>query len=177
VLPRGKILDRLVLTSDPARFDESVRRFYAGLRPGLECVWSGRKLVGDFDVDHAIPFALWQDSSLWNLFPAAKTVNNQKRDRLPSREIVRRRSERIVENWRSLSREFPSRFLSSAAALSGGAIAIRSKQGERRAGDLTVDGSEGAIELAPGWENPLLSSFVEAIEYTAAMRGAARWEP
>jgi hypothetical protein len=35
----------------------------------------------------------------------------------------------------------------------------------------------GAIELAPGWEKPLLSSFVEAIEYTAAMRGAARWEP
>ncbi len=150
VLPRGKILDRLVLASDPARFDESVRRFYEGLRPGLECVWSGRKLVGDFDVDHAIPFALWQDSSLWNLFPAAKAVNNQKRDRLPSREIVRRRSERIVENWRSLSREFPSRFLNAAA---------------------------GAIELAPGWEKPLLSSFDEAIEYTAAMRGAARWEP
>ena len=53
MLPRGKILDRLALTSDPARFDESVRRFYAGLLPGLECVWTGRKLVGDFDVDHA----------------------------------------------------------------------------------------------------------------------------
>jgi hypothetical protein len=26
-----------------------------------------------------------------------------------------------------------------------------------------------------GWEKRLLSSFVEAIEYTAAMRGAARW--
>ncbi len=158
-----------------------MRRFYAGLRPGLECVWSGRKLVGDFDVDHAIPFALWQDSSLWNLFPAAKTVNNQKRDRLPSREIVRRRSERIIENWRSLSREFPSRFLIAAAALSGGAVAVRNKEGERRAGGVTVDATQdataGAIELAPGWEKPLLSSFVEAIEYTAAMRGAARWEP
>ena len=32
VLLRGKILDRLVLTSDPARFDESVRRFYMDLR-------------------------------------------------------------------------------------------------------------------------------------------------
>ena len=177
VLPRGKILDRLVLTSDPARFDESVRRFYAGLRPGLECVWTRRKLVDDFDVDHAIPFALWQDSSLWNLFPAAKTFNNQKRDRLPSREIVRRRSETIVENRRSLSREFPSRFLSVAAALSGGAVTVRNKEGERPAWEVTVDGAEAAIELAPGWEKPLLSSFVEAIEYTAAMRGAARWEP
>jgi SAM-dependent methyltransferase len=176
VLPRGKILDRLVLTSDPTRFDESVRRFYEGLRPGLECVWSGRKLVGDFDVDHAIPFALWQDSSLWNLFPAAKAVNNQKRDRLPSREIVRRRSERIVENWRSLSREFPSRFLNAAAALSSGAVTARNKEGERRAEEVTGDAAAGEIELAPGWEKPLLSSFVEAIEYTAAMRGAPRWE-
>ena len=124
-LQRGKILDRLVLTSDPARFDDSVRRFYASLQPGLECVWTERKLPGDFDVDHAIPFALWQDSSLWNLFPAAKSVNNQKRDRLPSREIVRRRSERIVENWRSLSREFPVRFSHAAAALSGSAVAVQ----------------------------------------------------
>ena len=169
VLPRGKILDRLVLTSDPARFDESVRRFYAGLRPDLECVWTGRKLIGDFDVDHAIPFALWQDSSLWNLFPAAKSVNIQKRDMLPSREIVRTRSERIVENWRCLSREFPSRFLHAAAALSGSAVAVRNRDDD---GD-----TEGGIELAHGWEKPLLSSFVEAIEYTAAVRGAARWEP
>ena len=166
-----------MLTSDPARFDESVRQFYAGLRPGLECVWSGRKLVGDFAVDHAIPFALWQDSSLWNLFPADWTLNNQKRDRLPSREIVRRRSEWIVENWRSLSRKFPSRFVNAAAALSGGAVAVRNKEGERPAGEVTRDATAGAIELAPGWEKPLLSSFVEAIEYTAAMRGAARWEP
>ena len=140
-------------------------------------MWSGKKLVGRFDVDHAIPFALWQDSSLWNLFPAARTVNSQKRERLPSREIVRRRSERIVENWRSLSREFPSRFLNAAAALSGGAVAVRNKEGERRAEDSTEDATAGTIELAPGWEKPLLSSFVEAIEYTAAMRGAARWEP
>jgi hypothetical protein len=140
-------------------------------------VWSGRKLVGDFDVDHAIPFALWQDSSLWNLLPAAKAVNNQKRERLPSREIVRRRSERIVENWRSLAREFPSRFLNAAAALSGGAVAVRNKEGERRSGEVTGDAAEEAIELVPRWEKPLLSSFVEAIENTAAMRGAARWEP
>jgi hypothetical protein len=41
---------------------------------------------------------------------------------------------------------------------------------------VTGDTAEEAIELVPGWEKPLLSSFVEAIEYTAAMRGAPRWE-
>ena len=67
--------------------------------------------------------------------------------------------------------------MNAAAALSGGAVAVRNKEGERRAGEVTGDATAGAIELAPGWEKPLLSSFVEAIEYTAAMRGAARWEP
>jgi hypothetical protein len=90
---------------------------------------------------------------------------------------VRTRSERIIENWRSLSREFPSRFVSAAAALSGSAVTVRNKEGERCSGEVTGDATAGAIELAPGWEKPLLSSFVEAIEYTAAMRGAARWEP
>jgi hypothetical protein len=28
-----------------------------------------------------------------------------------------------------------------------------------------------------GWEKPLLSGFVEAVEYTASVRGAERWEP
>jgi hypothetical protein len=67
--------------------------------------------------------------------------------------------------------------VNAAATLSGGAVAVRNKEGERRAGEVTGDATSGAIELAPGWEKPLLSSFVEAIEYTAAMRGAARWEP
>ena len=133
--------------------------------------------MGDFDVDHAIPFALWQDSSLWNLFPAARSVNSQKRDRLPSREIVRRRSEGIVENWRSLSREFPSRFVQAAAALSGGAVALRGRDEDGMTADGAGGATDSAIQLAPGWEGPLLSSFVEAIEYTASVRGAARWEP
>jgi len=61
--------------------------------------------------------------------------------------------------------------------LSGGAVTVRNKEGERRAEEVTGDAAEEAIEFVPGWEKPLLSSFVEAIEYTAAMRGAARWEP
>jgi len=143
-LQRGKILDRLVLTSDPARFDESVRLCYAGLRPGLECVWTGRKLIGDFDVDHGIPFALWKDSSLWNLFPAARSVNNRKRDRLPSREIVRERRDVIVESWKLLAREFPSRFAQAAEALAGSAVAARSREKKR--------GGEDGIGGVARWE-------------------------
>ena len=109
----------------------------------------------------------------WACVRPIRTVNNHKRDRLPSREIVRKRSEWIVENWRNLSREFPSRFLNAAAELSDGAVTVRNKEGERRAGEVTGDPTAGAIELAPGWEKPLLSSFVEAIECTAVKRRAA----
>jgi HNH endonuclease len=134
------------LGTDPARFDLAVRQFYVRLQPDLECVWTGKRLAGDFDVKHAIPFALWQDSSLWNLFPAAKVVNSQKRDRLPSRDLVRKRSDAIIEDWRALSGEFPDRFPLAVAVLMQDA-AVRSPP-----------------ELAGGWERALFSSFVEAIE-------------
>jgi hypothetical protein len=51
---------------------------------GKTCVWMGKDLEAEFDVDHAIPFALWKNNDLWNLPPAGAAVNNKKRDRLPT---------------------------------------------------------------------------------------------
>jgi hypothetical protein len=147
----GRVLDFLLQTNDPLRADQNVREIYAA-HQGLECVWTGKRLGPGFDVDHAIPFALWQDSSLWNLFPASKTVNQAKRDRLPTRDIVRKREEAIVDCWKLLSERFPFRFQRESAILIG-------KRPEE------------------DWERPLMNSFVEAIEYTATVRGASRWEP
>ena len=79
-------------------------------------------------------------------------MNNAKRDKLPTVTLVRRREEAIVGCWRLVSREFPQRFVRDAVGLLGG--------------DPGAD-----------WERPLLAGLVEAIEYTATMRGAERWEP
>ena len=73
-LSRGSLqLDEIVhlfmVSTAPERNVGAVRDLYSETG-GLECVWSGKVLSGDFDVDHAIPFSLRHDNSLWNLFPA-----------------------------------------------------------------------------------------------------------
>ena len=161
---RGTVLNNLLQGSTADRLDRDVKSFYRRLRPDLRCIWTDRRLDADFEVDHAIPFALWQDSSLWNLFPCSRPANNQKRDRLPTNGLIRKRQESIIETWRILSREFPARFPWEATALSKDVV-------------LTRQPAKGTSLLAPDWERTLFSSFVEAIEYTAAVRGADRWEP
>jgi SAM-dependent methyltransferase len=154
----GRVLDLLLKTNDPLRADRYVREIYEA-QESLECVWTGRSLRTDFDVEHAIPFALWQNSSLWNLFPASRLVNKAKRDMLPTRTLVRRRKDAIVFYWNLLFERFPFRFRMEAALLMG-----RGRE-------------ESLVENGQGWEKQLMNSFVEAIEYTATIRGANRWEP
>ncbi len=151
-IPPGSVIDRLLQSAEPFRADPIVRSLYERRVPALECVWTARPLRSDFDVDHAIPFAFWQASPAWNLFPASRSVNNAKRDRLPSADLVRRREEAIVGCWRMLAAGLPERFARDTAALLG-------------------------VNPGRNWEKPLLSGFVEAIEYTASVRGAERWEP
>jgi SAM-dependent methyltransferase len=157
-LAPGRILDLLIKSSDPLRMDPQVRELYRAT-PSIECVWTAKPLHAAFEVDHAIPFAFWRDSSLWNLFPAARGANNAKRDRLPTIRLVRRREEAIVGCWRMIAAGFPRRFAGEASLLAGSRFAAA------QAG------------LPQNWERPLLGSFMEAIEYTASTRGAERWEP
>ncbi len=154
-IPPGFVIDKLLQSAEPFRTDPTVRAFYEERQKrlrGLECVWTARPLHEAFDVDHAIPFTYWQASPSWNLFPAARTVNNAKRDKLPTTDLVRRREEAIVSFWRMLSVELPVRFARDAASLLG-------------------------ENPGKSWEKPLMSGFVEAIEYTASVRGAERWQP
>ncbi|WP_318408755.1 class I SAM-dependent methyltransferase [Photobacterium leiognathi] len=65
----------------------------------LESVWSGRRLQPDYQVDHCLPFAYWPNNDKWNLLPASKTENNQKRARVPTRRRLIDSRERIVNWW------------------------------------------------------------------------------
>jgi SAM-dependent methyltransferase len=181
----GAVIDKLLQSAEPWRADPTVRGLYEGVQKeevgglrkggggeglrgggsgGLVCVWTLRQLRSDFDVDHAIPFVFWQGSPSWNLFPADKRVNNAKRDKLPTSDLVRRREEAIVSCWRILAARMPVKFRRDAASLLGGDPG----GGPRR-------GSGG--DPGSNWEKPLFTGFLEAIEYTASVRGAERWEP
>ena len=66
---------------------------------GLFCVWTGRRLRDEFDVDHCFPFAAWPCNDLWNLLPSSATVNRSKGDRLPAPEALEQARPRMLEWW------------------------------------------------------------------------------
>lgn len=62
------------------------------------CVWTGRKIT-NYDIDHMIPFSVWKNNDLWNLLPSDSKINNQKRDKIPTPEIIERQKSLIIDYW------------------------------------------------------------------------------
>lgn len=97
---KGIVLPFLLPNVDLKREQSIARQMYEE-HPNLACVWTDKKItLASMDVDHALPFSLWRNNDLWNLLPAARKVNNEKRDKIPTLELLRRRKEAIVETWR-----------------------------------------------------------------------------
>ncbi len=62
------------------------------------CVWTGRK-IPNYNIDHIIPFSVWKNNHLWNLLPSDSIINNQKRDKIPTPEIIGRQKNLILDYW------------------------------------------------------------------------------
>lgn len=73
------------------------------------CVWTGKPL-NSYDVDHLIPFSVWKNNDLWNLLPSQSNINNQKRDKIPSPELIERRKDLITYYWELINEKQPQRF-------------------------------------------------------------------
>lgn len=73
------------------------------------CVWTGKPIIS-YDVDHLIPFSIWKNNDLWNLLPSEAKTNNQKRDKIPSIELIERRKDLIFHYWDLLNENQPLRF-------------------------------------------------------------------
>ena len=104
-------------------------------------------------MDHAIPFTLRHDNSLWTLFPADSKINNRKRDKLPTLNLVEKSRDRLVHYWEMLNEQLHEIFISDLRRFTG------------------------RPALPSDWQYPLYWSFFEAVETTAARRGVERWEP
>ena len=66
----------------------------------LYCVWSGKRLRTAWDIDHCLPWSVWSCGDLWNLMPANRDVNqNKKRDLLPSESVMDEAHDRILDWW------------------------------------------------------------------------------
>jgi hypothetical protein len=64
----------------------------------VRCVWSNLP-IQKFDVDHVIPFSVWKNNDLWNLLPAKATINNGKRDKIPTPNQLIKSKELIFHYW------------------------------------------------------------------------------
>lgn len=73
------------------------------------CVWTGRK-ISTYDVDHMIPFSVWKNNDLWNLLPSEPKTNNQKRDKIPSPDLIEKRKDLILQYWILINESQAQRF-------------------------------------------------------------------
>jgi hypothetical protein len=73
------------------------------------CVWTGKK-ISSYDVDHMIPFSVWKNNDLWNLLPSEPKTNNQKRDKIPSADLIEKRKDLILQYWELINERQAQRF-------------------------------------------------------------------
>ncbi|GGD68479.1 hypothetical protein GCM10011514_35730 [Emticicia aquatilis] len=73
------------------------------------CVWTG-KAITNYDIDHVIPFSIWKNNDLWNLLPSMSSMNNQKRDKIPSAGLIESRKDMIIHYWGLINECQPHRF-------------------------------------------------------------------
>ena len=73
------------------------------------CVWTGRK-IADYHIDHMIPFSVWKNNDLWNLLPSDKKINIQKRDKIPTPEVIERQKNLIIDYWEIIHKHQSGRF-------------------------------------------------------------------
>lgn len=149
-VPASRVIDLLLQRPTLERDVAVSRDLFIGM-PSLECVWSGRSLTDKtLHVDHVIPYSLWRNNDLWNLLPSHASVNNQKSDRLPSRDLLKKRRDDIIGVWEYVHAGSSNRFTLEADRLIG-------------------------RHVGPNWQSSLFSALTDAIEITALQRGVERW--
>lgn len=114
-LDRGEILSLLLKEPETERNVTQVKQFYSRLlkRQGsLPCVWSGKDLtsIHSLDIDHILPFSIWKNNNIWNLLPSDPKTNKEKRDNIPSSELLDQRRDTILAYWTLLYQEFGKTF-------------------------------------------------------------------
>ena len=147
------VIDQLLTNPIAQRDTFSARKLFDQL-PSKNCVWSDKAISTKYDVDHAIPFALWKNNDLWNLFPANSKVNGNKSDKLPTHHLLQKRKDAIIYYWEQLRQSYETRFDFEAKKFSGSKTFSQTN-----------------------WQNTLFHSLSEAIEITATRRAVERWEP
>lgn len=144
----------LMQTSLVAERDTNRARELLDQCEDLRCVWSGRRLAA-FDVDHVVPFAVWQNNDLWNLLPAHKAINIKKSDKIPTTDTIRCAADKIIRYWSLYRSHLPELM------------------------DLQMQRALGVNPAADKrtWQTQAIGGLIETSERLALSRGLERWAP
>jgi hypothetical protein len=96
-----KVLNEVLKSPITLRDIKESKKLYKDIlqkEGNVHCVWTGRK-ISTYDIDHLIPFSVWKNNDLWNLLPSDSRINNQKRDKIPTPQIIERQKNLIVDYW------------------------------------------------------------------------------
>lgn len=108
----NKVLDEVLKTPITSRDIKESKKLYAEIlqkEGNVYCVWTGKKII-NYDIDHLIPFSVWKNNDLWNLLPSDSKINNQKRDKIPTPEVIERQKNLIIDYWGIIYENQPKRF-------------------------------------------------------------------
>ena len=97
-----QLAQSFLVWADPERDTRLARAAVARIREAgksIYCVWSGKRLNDEYDIDHCFPFAAWPCGDAWNLMPASCRINNQKSNRLVTQAAIERSSDYITSWW------------------------------------------------------------------------------
>ena len=150
----SEVIDRLLTVPIPEREVSLAKRLYDSISE-KRCVWTDKTIKNKYAIDHAIPFCLWKNNDLWNLFPTNQEVNGNKSDKLPTNELIRKRKDIFIFYWENSRNKYRNCFDYEVSKFIGQEVS----------------------KLNGGWENILFANFAEAIEITAIQRGVERWQP
>lgn len=107
-----KVLTEVLKSPITERDIQESKKIYKSIlnREGkVFCVWTGKSITS-YDVDHLIPFSIWKNNDLWNLLPSNASINNKKRDKIPSVELIERQKDLILYYWELINQSQPRRF-------------------------------------------------------------------
>lgn len=108
----NKVLNEILKHPITKREVKDVNKLYLSIlakKGGVHCVWTGKK-IAKFDIDHVIPFSVWKNNDLWNLLPSDSKINNQKRDRIPSPNLIAKQKDLILYYWSLIYEHQKDRF-------------------------------------------------------------------
>ena len=152
-LSSEKIISEILKSPITEREISSSKQLYKSiLRESgvVACVWTGIK-ISNYDIDHVIPFSIWKNNDLWNLLPAKSTINNKKRDKIPSSELITKQKEVIIHYWEIIHNAEEQRFLEEI--------------------QITLLGNS----LTSNWQNNAFNQLLRTSKYFIETRGYEPW--